>query len=331
MSQQRSSTMFRMTSIVFFFIGAAFIGLGAVFHLALLPIPSTVALHLGIVTVAVVLIDQIWRFCGGQPIDHQIKSLQTQIGRLSQSVDVIESSQAVGLEAVYSRLGSFGRADEWVSLIGAATKQVDLMGRTLLGWTRAAEIPERIADRIVNRDVKFRVLLMSPANKCLATLTEERVNLGSILKDKLTVSIQFFLDIQRSLPAEYQGHLQVRCFDHIPLYCGLVRIDDRFFVTQYLYSASSDNSPFYCAHGMERDWPRTLEKEFEQIWHEAKPALRDEGLRAETSPEDSGERHVQSRDSDERRDDASIERTSERRTGTVPRGPANTSREEDGM
>ena len=284
MRKQRSSKVVRMTSIIFFAIGAAFIGLGALFHLALLPIPSTVTLHLGIVTVAVVLIDQIWRFCGGQPIDHQIKSLQTQIGRLSQSVDVIESSQAVGLEAVYSRLGSFGKADDWVSLIGAATKQVDLMGRTLLGWTRAAEIPERIVDRIVNRDVKFRVLLMSPANKCLATLTEERVNLGSILKNKLAVSIQFFLDIQRSLPAEHHDSLQVRCFDHIPLYCGLVRVDDRFFVTQYLYSASFDNSPFYCAHGMERDWPRTLEKEFEQIWQEAKPALQDEGVASEADP-----------------------------------------------
>jgi hypothetical protein len=270
MEDHRPAAMFRMTAVVFFAVGAALIGLGAILERALLPVPATVSLHLGIVTVAVVLVDQVWRFCGGQPIDHQIKSLGAQIGRLAKSVDVIESSQNVGLQSVHSRMGSFGSQDAWVALLKTATSQVDLMGRTLLGWTRAAEVPDLIIDKVMNHGVNFRVLVMSPESKCLEALSEEKVNLGPILKSKLAVSLDFFTDIARRLPQSHRNYFQVRCFCDTPSYCALVRVDDRFFVTQYLHSSSSDNSPFFCVHGMEKDWPRVYEREFEQIWAEAR-------------------------------------------------------------
>src|ERR1039458_7020169 len=198
--KQESQTLFRMTAVVFLAAGAALVGLSALLDRARMPVPSTVCLHLGVVTVAVVLLDLIWRFCGGRPADHAVESLALQIGRLAHSIDVLETSQAVGLEAVYSRLGSFGKQDDWVHLVDKATAQVDLMGRTLFGWTRAVEVPDRIINRVVNHGVNFRILLMSPRNECLDNLTEERMNLGPMLRDKLRVSIDFFIGIRQRLP-----------------------------------------------------------------------------------------------------------------------------------
>ena len=282
--KQESQTLFRMTAVVFLAAGAALVGLSALLDRARMPVPSTVCLHLGVVTVAVVLLDLIWRFCGGRPADHAVESLALQIGRLAHSIDVLETSQAVGLEAVYSRLGSFGKQDDWVHLVDKATAQVDLMGRTLFGWTRAVEVPDRIINRVVNHGVNFRILLMSPRNECLDNLTEERMNLGPMLRDKLSVSIDFFIGIRQRLPENLRAKLEIRCFGQTPLYCGLVRIDDRFYVTQYLHNASSDNSPFYCVHGMDKDWPKTLEREFAELWDAAQSACETGPLVATSVP-----------------------------------------------
>jgi hypothetical protein len=260
-----------MAAIVFLAIGALLVGVGTLFDRAALPVPGTICLHLGIVTLAVVLLDLVWLFCGGQPIDHEVRYLGEQILRLSKSIDVIESSQQVGLEAVYSKLGTFGKQDDWVRLVNTAMSEVDLMGRSLFGWTRAAEVPDTMIERVIKQGVRFRILLMSPANIWLDTLTEDRVNLGRILIDKITVSIDFFIEVRSRLPEPLREMMQIRCFSDNPLYCGLVRIDDRLYVTQYLLSASSDNDPFYCVHGLDKEWPRTLKREFDEIWRDATP------------------------------------------------------------
>jgi hypothetical protein len=59
----------------------------------------------------------------------------------------------------------------------------------------------------------------------------------------------------------------VRYFDHVPLYCSLITIDDSCFVNQYLFSASSDNSPFYCVRGIHAAWPKLYAHEFDTIWN----------------------------------------------------------------
>jgi len=268
MDTQKVKIPHRITAVVFLAAGAALVGVSVLFDRAAMPIRGTVCLHLGIVTLAVVLLDLIWRFCGGQPIDHEVRSLCEQIGRLSSSIDVVETSHAVGLVSAYSRLGSFGKQDDWAALVNAAADHVDLMGRTLFGWTRAAEIPAMVRDRI-SEGVRFRVLLMSPTNRWLDALMEDGVNLGAILAAKLEASIKFFRAIQNSLPADLRGKIEIRCFSHTPSYCGIVRIDNRFYITQYLTSASSDNAPFYCVYGTEKDWPRAMEREFEEVWRAA--------------------------------------------------------------
>jgi hypothetical protein len=75
-----TKVVYRMTAVVFVFFGAVLVCFGALFERAGMPLPGTVCLHLGIVTVAVVLLDLVWRLCGGQIVEHEVES-GLEIGR----------------------------------------------------------------------------------------------------------------------------------------------------------------------------------------------------------------------------------------------------------
>ncbi len=227
---------------------------------------QAITLNLGIVFIAVVTVDQIWRLSGGTPIENQINSLSIQVARLSNAVDVIERSRSIGLEAVYDRLGNYGNQSNWIDLIKDSHDNVDLMGRTMFGWTRSGELADVILNKIQKDDVKFRWLIMHSENRYLPLLVEEDVNVGHFITDKLKHVYKTFQEIRLKLPEEKREHFQVKLFSHIPLYCSIVRVDDRYFITQYLFSAASDSCPLYCIKGRDAAWPKIFAQEFAAIW-----------------------------------------------------------------
>jgi hypothetical protein len=253
-------------TLVFLSVGVALIVLSVLLH-SLNPTMEAILLKLGLVAVAVVVVDQLWRVCGGTPISRQITDLGKQVSRLSQSVDVIESSKNVGLLKVYDRLGNFGNQTEWIELITRARESVDLMGRTQFGWTRSKELREVIVEKITRDRVSLRWLLMSPRNPFLPMI--EKTDVHSMLSRKLEIVLRFLREVHDSLPPDLKPRLQVRIFSHVPLSCSIMRVDSRFYVTQYLCNTSSDNSPFCCLKGPDGAWPKTYSQEFTSIWDES--------------------------------------------------------------
>ena len=256
----------RARTLVFLSVGVALIVLSVLLR-SLNFTAEAILLKLGLVAVAVVLVDQLWRVCGGTPINREISSLGSQIGRLANSIDVIESSKNVGLVRVYDRLGNYGNQTEWIDLLIRARESVDLMGRTQFGWTRSKELGEVIIDKIRRDNVKFRWLLMSRSNKYLPMI--EETDIHSMLSKKLEIVFKFLTDIHNALSTDLKGHLRVRVFSHVPLNCSLLRIDNRFYVTQYLCNTSSDNSPFIELKGSDGFWPRAYSQEFKSIWDDS--------------------------------------------------------------
>jgi hypothetical protein len=231
-----------------------------------LTIPQAITLNLGLVSIAVVVVDQLWRLSGGNPIENQIGSLGVQIERLSKAVDVIERSKSIGLEAVYDRMGDYGNQSNWIDLIRDSVDSVDLMGRTMFGWTRSGELIDVILTKIQKDNITFRWLIMHKDNKYLPLLTEEDVNIGHFISDKLRHVYKTLWEIHQRLPEEFKSRFQVKLFSHVPLYCSILRVDDQHFITQYLFSSSSDSSPLYCVKGRDAAWPKTFSQEFTTIW-----------------------------------------------------------------
>lgn len=230
-------------------------------HLSL----QAIALNLGLVTIAVVLVELLWQLCGGNPVENQVSGLSNQIERLSKAVDVIENSKRIGLEAVYDRLGNYGNQSDWIRLINTSVDSVDLMGRTMSGWTQSSDLKDVILTKIQRDNVSFRWLIMHKENKYLTLLVEEDKNIGAMLLTKLELVYKSLWEIHNALPTKLKPRFQVRLFTHVPLYCSIFRVDDMHYVTQYLFSAASHNSPLYCVRG-DASWPKFFAQEFAAIW-----------------------------------------------------------------
>lgn len=274
--------------VVFTLVGLTAIAWSAATDSTANPTIHDVLLNLGLVAIAVVVIEALWRLAGGNPAEDQVMDFRKEISRLSQHVDIIQKTRAVGLHSVYDCTASFGKAN-WMKLIQESTATFDVMGRALSNWVRPHEIDDLIANKIVKDGVTFRWLIMSEENSFLRLLEEEGTSLNEKVRPKLSMVYQRLWEIRDHLEkksSESLDKLKVRVFSNVPLYCSLVRSDDLFLVTPYLSSADAQDCPLYCFRGERSPWAAATSTEFDQIWWNATdlfslPRLRNEGIQLE--------------------------------------------------
>jgi hypothetical protein len=228
-----------------------------------------ISINISLVAFSVSLLDFLWFIAGGKPEEMQINQLSIQIERLSKSVSVIENAKKVGIKSLYDCIGNYGGKDQWFDLMRSCNKKMDLMGRTLYEWIRAPDFDEIIKEKISNSNVNFRWLIMSSNNACIEQLEEDGKKIGEMLSKKLDPVCSRLKKIKDSLEESKKNNLQLRVFTKIPLYCSIIRIDDTFFVNQYLQSTSSRNSPLLVIENANTPWAITYDREFDFIWNSA--------------------------------------------------------------
>jgi len=180
--------------------------------------------------------------------------------------DAVRGANSVGLVQTFGRQGDFGTESDWLTVLGSAIERVDMMGRTLYGWTQSVETAEIIIKKIREEQVKFRVLIMAQNNHALPILEENRVNIAAALTSKLAAVSQWTDRIRLALSPDERLLFDVRCFENLPLYFSYLRIDDSFFVTFYLSSANSSSSPMIRLQHVGGSWTTAYAREFETIW-----------------------------------------------------------------
>jgi hypothetical protein len=269
---------------LFAFAGVAAIAAAAAIDSTLHPVLNAVLLDLGLVSVAVVLIDALWRLAGGNPVEEQIASLGSEINRLGQTVDVIQNTRSVGLESVFDCTGNFGGQADWLGLIEQAGQRMDLMGRALENWVRPNEISSLLVRKIVSEDVKFRWLVMSENNRYLRLLEEGGMLLTERVSHKLPSVYERLRAVRDLLPEDKRSNLQVRLFSNEPLYCSVIRIDNRFLVTPYLAVVGARDCPLICFSGEHSPWARSFGGEFEHVWKGAQDLFSSRVAGNETPP-----------------------------------------------
>ena len=261
--------------VIFLAVGIALVAVSALINQTYYQMWSSIALNLGLVAIAVVLVEHLWRISGGRPLEHQVSSLSDQVTRLEQTVDIVDAGRRVGLDHVYDRLTNFGTQADWELLLQKAESRVDLMGRTLFGWTHSVDLEELIQKKIVTESVKFRWLIMSPKNSHLSWLAKEVINDGRLLETKLSEVHRRLRRLRENLPEEFRHNLQVREFCEVPLYCAVTRVDERCLVTPYLHTVPSDGSPLLSLRDSNLPWMRRYIDEFERIWEISDDVFKD--------------------------------------------------------
>lgn len=188
----------------------------------------------------------------------------------SEKIEVLErvimNAQRVGLAAAYDCAGNFGNKSQWLELLGEARESMDLMGRTLYEWIRTPEFEDLMVSKIERDGVLFRWLMMSKTNRHLCDLEEDGDRIGEMISKKIDPVFRRLVAILKRLPAERRSLLQVREFDRVPLYCSILRVDDKYLITNYLQSAASRNSPLLMLRDSKSPWATAYSREFEMVW-----------------------------------------------------------------
>src|SRR5437773_4752684 len=68
--------------------------------------------------------------------------------------DIVDGADAVGLVRTYARQGDYGTESEWLDLFRAAIERVDIMGRTLYGWTSSVDTADVVIRKIHDEHVR---------------------------------------------------------------------------------------------------------------------------------------------------------------------------------
>jgi hypothetical protein len=182
------------------------------------------------------------------------------------------SSRAAGLDDVYTLSRSRGE-DAWFSDLVSASKQVDLMGRSLYKWIDTGSKRKRFSEALRNRiekGVQFRILLMSKDNRFLSALEEQGKPLHESLAPKLSAVEDFFEGLMRSLPTEQKGQLQVRSNYSLPFYRSITRFDSTLFTVAYFDNRETGECPLFEIAGYGRPLFDLYSQMFEESWKDSR-------------------------------------------------------------
>jgi hypothetical protein len=191
------------------------------------------------------------------------------LNELDSALSILASGKKVGLEKAFRRLGDYGVQSDWENLIRGATREVDVMGRAAYGWVNSNDLDQLLMRKIQSDGIHFRWLIMSPQNKYLDLLTEEQVNLGKALGFKIQKTRETLMRIKSQIRDDQHHLLEIKEFTEFPLYCAVLRVDNKYYVTPYLSSRSSSECPLLCLDRAVGGWAEVYEREFLTIWSSA--------------------------------------------------------------
>jgi hypothetical protein len=261
----------RIRHTVFTAVGIAILATAFLFDRGKYADTHEILVAVGVVIASVSLLELVFHLAGGNPVEQHMNDLSLQVERLSFTVDAIENARRLGVREMHDCAGNYGVNIKWLDVMERTQSSMDLMGRTLHQWVVAPELEDILINKITTDNVSFRWLIMSPDNQHLPQLEEDGLKIGESLKNKILTCCRRLQEIKGKLPIDKRTALEIRTFSHVPLYCSTLRVDNSYFVTPYLQSVGSRDSPLFVIEGRSSPWAIAYDREFETIWTTAVP------------------------------------------------------------
>jgi hypothetical protein len=209
-----------IAAVVFTIVGVSLVISSALLEQNKFRVGAAICLNLGLATLAVLLVDVIWRLVGGNPLDVSIAALDGEVRELAATTRAIERARRVGLDDLFARQGDFGTQESWENLLRGAHKNIDIMARTAFGWSKSHLLYDILSDRI-SHDVNVRWLMMSRHNRYLRLLEEEDSPSSALLDGKLLAIENVFTEYANAYPKRESNSCR---YGHTAMYHCIVRL-----------------------------------------------------------------------------------------------------------
>ena len=234
---------------------------------------SSFLLNLGIVVIAVTVVELLWKFVGGNPLLEAIKLLQI-------STSLLKDIEGSGIVRVHPK------RQEWASnlnnflLYVASAREVDMMGNILRNnWTNNPDFMENLKSRTQEEQCKFRILLLDPNSDILEQRAkdeaiwnkdDEKEKAYKISYDRMRTeiiaSLYQFETVKRELNEKNSQYLEIKVVNQSNIYCNIIRADDKMIVAKYLLSVRGGGAPIIEIYGRDTSFYKIFSNEFESMW-----------------------------------------------------------------
>lgn len=222
-------------------------------------------LNVGYMVVTIVIVNALWYILGGDPLQNNIEDLKSTTNLLS---DGIKS----GLTRFFLSHQAILAEHTWISMLESAKKNIDMMGYSLHAWTKNDAIA-KVLIKLAKKGIQVRVMVMSPNNPHFNAGLNYGLNsfTESYMKDEVSLCAEFCNKIKSSLPDDKENNVQMVNIENGLTECQIIRVDDKIYVTPYLYSLNTDESPlFVLKNGEKNDAFDKYLAEFNMLWEKNK-------------------------------------------------------------
>ncbi len=288
---------------------AFFALLGAVAILASFLLQSgllkDILVQFSVTFVAVALIQILWDFLGGDPLEtrlnaaqnetlasiqavekgleESIQGLDKQLGAVAGSMTLLAdlADGNIGIARLWPTRRAWQSDPEeglsvWHQRLCSATK-VSIAGNTLWNnWLNDALLRKRLLANVAHHgDVTVRLVLYDPDSEVLRIRARDEGDIRSHgiyqMQNEIESSLAVLAQEMAALEEGPRARLEVRLTDKSVHVCQLVWADERMLVALYLAGKSGGPCPTFELRGPGSAYYATYAEQFEILWNRARP------------------------------------------------------------
>lgn len=249
------------------------------------PLWSEVLLEFAVTIGAVGVLQLLWDFLGGDPVEFQIGEVQDAVENLGRSITVLSDlvDGDIGVERVWRDRQSWEQdsadgKEVWYERVGQA-REIDIMSNTLWNnWMHREKFRKKLFDNIA-QGAHVRILIYDPDSDVLELRAADEEDRFFVVQHKKVYEMQTEINSTLSRVAEGRSrlsssartNLEVRLTTQTLHPAQMIRADERMVVAIYLSGKSGTPSPTMQIRGSESSYFHKYTEQFDTLWKRARP------------------------------------------------------------
>lgn len=246
------------------------------------PFWKDILVQFAVVFIAVGLIDFVWDFLGGTPIELQmtraLSDVDAKLDSVHRSMTVLSDivDRNIGIERIWPNRrawasDSFEGREAWKERVCQA-KSVDIVSNTLWnGWFNDEGFRKRFFDSLA-RGMTGRIVIYDPNSDVLSlrAANERDPTQGRQMRNEIESTLQMIAKGREGLKSAARKNLQVRLTTNLYHLAQIVRADDKMLVAMYLSGKSGGHSLTFQLKGPHTEYFKTYMKQIDILWKDCK-------------------------------------------------------------
>ncbi len=234
------------------------------------PFWSDVILQLAITFAAVALVQVLWDFLGGDPLELKLENYNRMLNLLAGIKE-----EDIGIERIWwkrSRWQEDTKAGRkvWHDWVGKAN-DVRILSNTFWNvWLKNEDFREKLFKNL-RRGATIKIVLYHPFSSALALRAKDEEHGTEIIEMQTEIykSLSVIYNELRNLDPDVKQRFEVRLTEEFLHYSQIIQADERMLIALYLSKKGGSDAPTIQLCGKDSKYFDTYNEQFEIVWGRA--------------------------------------------------------------